>query len=738
MFKKTSSVALSLAILLSTGSVAFANQNIQGLDLNVVEKINMKNVKGTSNQEVTDLQKKLKELIDQAEDTDTLALKTDESVNKLKDFVKTAKTYLNSEDTNKLKSTIDELNKNLIQIGGDINNIKDIYSLKTKPQLEKGVYNVPVVLRNFELTEQNSMGNNAIMRKAKLIVDDSGKIRLRFNLRGLYFMGFYGHLTNLWYYNNTKEENVDKSHLEYLGELTRAKVLKTENELDAEGNLRDFLKSVEINIDKHVDNPKRYLKVKVDAMDTLNGINPYENLDDNSTSPNAILTLDYRFIEKDPTNNENPYSQDDELGQAKKEAKISIDNLSKLDSNSKAKYKADIDNAKSKEKINEILKEAKDANDKKEAKDANDKIEKNIDKSKKDAKSEIDKLTDLSSDEKTNFKNKIDSSTSKESIEAIAKEAKDLNKKKKDKKKKKSEKIQRLSGDNRYETSVEVSEKNFKSADTVVLASGQNIADALVASSYADIEEAPILLTNKNSISDEVIDEIDRLKADKVVIVGGQSSISSSVESRLKKEDIKVTRIAGSDRFDTSDKLSQEVSRLSKKSSQAILVNGYKNIDALSVSSLATKEELPILLNGRNALNMSVKNRLKQMNVNKVYIIGGNNSISSDVEKELKRMQISVVRLSGTDRYETSANIAKYAYKDFDEAIVASGENPVDALAASTLTGKKEAPILLTNRNKIPKSIKKIIEDMDIGKITIVGGENSITDNVMDDMEDLL
>lgn len=729
MFKKTSSVALSLAILLSTGSVALANQNIQGLDLNVVEKINMKNVKGTSNQEVTDLQKKLKELIDQAEDTDTLALKTDESVNKLKDFVKTAKTYLNSEDTNKLKSTIDELNQNLIQIGGDVNNIKDIYSLKTKPQLEKGVYNVPIVLRNFELTEQNSMGNNAIMRKAKLIVDDSGKIRLRFNLRGLYFMGIYGHLTNLWYYNNTKEENVDKSHLEYLGELTRAKVLKTEKELDMKGNLRDFLKSVEINIDKHADNPKRYLKVKVDAMDMLNDINPYENLDDNSTSPNAILTLDYRFIEKDPTNNENPYSQDDELGQAKKEAKISIDNLSKLDSNSKAKYKADIDNAKSKEKINEILKEAK---------DANDKIEKNIDKSKKDAKSEIDKLTDLSNDEKTNFKNKIDSSTSKESIEAIAKEAKDLNKKKKEKKKKKSEKIQRLSGDNRYETSVEVSEKNFKSADTVVLASGQNIADALVASSYADIEEAPILLTNKNSISDEVLDEIERLKADKVVIVGGQSSVSSSVESRLKKEDIKVTRISGSDRFDTSDKLSQEVSRLSKKSSQAILVNGYKNIDALSVSSLATKEELPILLNGRNALNMSVKNRLKQMNVNKVYIIGGNNSISSDVEKELKRMQISVVRLSGTDRYETSANIAKYAYKDFDEAIIASGENPVDALAASTLTGKKEAPILLTNRNKIPKSIKKIIEDMDIGKITIVGGESSITDNVMDDMEDML
>lgn len=726
MYKKISSVALSLAILLSTGSVALANQNLQGLDLNVVEKINTKNVKGASNQEVTDLQNELKKLIEQAEDTDTLVLKTDESIKTLNEVVNQIKKNLNSQDANILKENKKKLKSALISISSDINDIKDLNSLKKSGELNEGVYNVPVVLRNFDSPDLLSMGNDCLLHKAKLIVDKDKNIKIRFCLKGLYFMSTYGHLVNLWYFNPNKE---DSHKEEDLGGKIKPNILSYNEELNLNKELYSFPKTIEINIEKFKDNPKRYIEVKVDAMDAIAGIDPYKDINDDRGSKFAILTLDYRFIEKDPTNNENPYSQDDELEQAKKEAKISIDNLSKLNSNSKAKYKADIDNAKSKEKINEILKEAK---------DANDKIEKDIDKSKKDAKSEIDKLTDLSNDEKTNFKNKIDSSTSKESIEAIVKEAKDLNKKKKDKKKKKSEKIQRLSGDNRYETSVEVSEKNFKSADTVVLASGQNIADALVASSYADIEEAPILLTNKNSISDEVLDEIERLKADKVVIVGGQSSISSSVESRLKKEDIKVTRISGRDRFDTSDKLSQEVSRLSKKSSQAILVNGYKNIDALSVSSLATKEELPILLNGRNALNMSVKNRLKQMNVNKVYIIGGNNSISSDVEKELKKMQISVVRLSGTDRYETSANIAKYAYKDFDEAIVASGENPVDALAASTLTGKKEAPILLTNKNKIPKSIKKIIEDMDIGKITIVGGENSITDNVMDDMEDLL
>ena len=103
MYKKISSVALSLAILLSTGSVALANQNLQGLDLNVVEKINTKNIKGASNQEVTNLQNELKKLIDQAEDTDTLVLKTDESINKLKDFVNQIKKNLNSQDANILK-----------------------------------------------------------------------------------------------------------------------------------------------------------------------------------------------------------------------------------------------------------------------------------------------------------------------------------------------------------------------------------------------------------------------------------------------------------------------------------------------------------------------------------------------------------------------------------------------------------------------------------------------------------
>ena len=55
----------------------------------------------------------------------------------------------------------------------------------------------------------------------------------------------------------------------------------------------------------------------------------------------------------------------------------------------------------------------------------------------------------------------------------------------------------RISGSNRYETSVNISKKYFKKADTVVLASGINSADALVSASYAKLNASPILLTKK-------------------------------------------------------------------------------------------------------------------------------------------------------------------------------------------------------------------------------------------------
>ena len=51
-----------------------------------------------------------------------------------------------------------------------------------------------------------------------------------------------------------------------------------------------------------------------------------------------------------------------------------------------------------------------------------------------------------------------------------------------------------------------------KSASTVVVASGENYPDALAASGFAGVLDAPILMTDPQYLSNQTKDQISRLK----------------------------------------------------------------------------------------------------------------------------------------------------------------------------------------------------------------------------------
>ena len=300
-----------------------------------------------------------------------------------------------------------------------------------------------------------------------------------------------------------------------------------------------------------------------------------------------------------------------------------------------------------------------------------------------------------------------------------------------------NEVVKRLAGDDRYETAIKISKDNFKSADTVVLASGTNSADALAASSLATSKSAPILLTKRNEIGKNVFDEIKRLNANNVIVVGGKVSISEKVVSDLKDKNITVKRLAGDNRYETSYEIAKELLK-SNKAKEVIIVNGFKNVDALSVSPLATKENLPILLNDGNRLSKDIKNIVEDSNIKKMYIIGGRTSLPRRIEDNIKALDIEYERLAGEDRYETSSKIAKYAYENSDKVILASGENSIDALAAGVLTKMEKAPMLLVQKRRIPKSISNRIEESKAKKFLLIGGEKTISDRVKDKVEGLL
>ncbi len=298
--------------------------------------------------------------------------------------------------------------------------------------------------------------------------------------------------------------------------------------------------------------------------------------------------------------------------------------------------------------------------------------------------------------------------------------------------------VTRLAGKDRYETAIKISRENFESANTVVLASGVNSADALASSSFATSKSAPILLTKKKSLEKNVLDEIKRLNAKSVIVVGGTESVSGKVISKIKDEGIDAKRISGEDRYETSREIAKELLKSSDNIKEAVLVNGYKNVDALSVSSLATKENIPIIMNDSKRLNRETKKILENSNIKKVYIIGGKDSLSNRIEKNIKAIDLETERLAGRDRYETSSKIAKHAYNTSNKIIIASGENSIDALAAGVLTKKEEAPMLLVEKNRVPKSILNRIEESKSKKSIIVGGEKTVTEKVKEKIVELL
>ena len=288
-------------------------------------------------------------------------------------------------------------------------------------------------------------------------------------------------------------------------------------------------------------------------------------------------------------------------------------------------------------------------------------------------------------------------------------------------------KTMRVEGSNRYDTAVEISKKYFKSADTVVLANGRIYADALAASPLASLMKAPILLSESKTISKNTLDEIARLKAKEVVIVGGDNSISKDVENMLKEKKIDVKRVSGENRYMTSLNISKMVKKMAP-SDQVLLVSGQNFADALSVSSMATEKKMPIILTESKAINPTVKAELDSWNLKGVTVVGGENSVSSAVVKEIKAKENN--RIAGKNRFETSVMVAKNAYPKTDKLFAASGENPADALSVGAVTAMQKTPLVLVSKNAVDPSLKAFVKENKIMNITVFGGMNSVSSEV--------
>lgn len=283
--------------------------------------------------------------------------------------------------------------------------------------------------------------------------------------------------------------------------------------------------------------------------------------------------------------------------------------------------------------------------------------------------------------------------------------------------------VSRVFGDNRFETSVAVSREGWVTADTVFIANGFVFADALAGVPLAEELDSPILLTRENRLDPTVVQEITRLGATNVVILGGPATVSNQVESELASLGVTVERLAGDNRFETSrviaDRLNEEVN-----ANTAILASGWEFADALSIAPFAARDDMPIYLTGGNNLEAETAAALTEYD--QVYVIGGPNAIS---QSAFDAIPVEATRLSGDTRYTTNLSVFDYFGLESNHLYVATGLDFADALTGSVLAAKNGSGVALV-RNGLSNDFIQFLDRNEFTDFTLFGGVNAINADI--------
>ena len=296
----------------------------------------------------------------------------------------------------------------------------------------------------------------------------------------------------------------------------------------------------------------------------------------------------------------------------------------------------------------------------------------------------------------------------------------------------------RAAGDTRYATMAALLPKApWKAGRTVVLASGSNYPDALAAASLAGAYDAPIVLTEPNSLSVDAADMIEQLSPKVIYVVGGEAAVSKAAvdtAAYYAADGCKVFRIAGDTRLETSLAIAKRVRQKSTASDTLIVATGFNYADALSVSPFAFAYKSPIFLCGSNGLSADAISYISGAGFKRAILVGGTAAVPERVKQQLTSAGISsgsITRLAGATRYETSAKIMSYAVNagmNVSNVYLATGKNFPDALAAGPVAGKLRAPLLLVDPGIEYAHTVLANYRGNVNVATVVGGTSAVSE----------
>ncbi|WP_139042242.1 cell wall-binding repeat-containing protein, partial [Clostridioides difficile] len=181
----------------------------------------------------------------------------------------------------------------------------------------------------------------------------------------------------------------------------------------------------------------------------------------------------------------------------------------------------------------------------------------------------------------------------------------------------------RLNGSNRYETSLLIAKEIDKNHDVekvyITNANGGEV-DALTIAAKAGQDKQPIILTDKNSITDNTYKWLKSEDLQNAYFIGGPQMISTNVINKVNditKDNVTNNRVYGADRHETNANVIKKF--YTDDELEAVLVaKSDVLVDALAAGPLAANLKSPILITPKTYVSAYHKDNLEAKSANKV------------------------------------------------------------------------------------------------------------------------
>ncbi|QBE49428.1 cell wall-binding repeat-containing protein [Leucobacter triazinivorans] len=276
----------------------------------------------------------------------------------------------------------------------------------------------------------------------------------------------------------------------------------------------------------------------------------------------------------------------------------------------------------------------------------------------------------------------------------------------------------RVAGVDRYATAVAVSRQTYGSASTVVLARGDDFADALSAGPLAAALDAPILLAKPDGrLTPDTVAEIARLGATKALPVGGTGAIPDAIAGELPPGvSLDPHRPQGSNRYETSVAVAERLeAELGGTPRDTFAATGRDFADAIAAVPAAVMTKRAIVLYDDTAAARTAKAYLEARSVD---------ALGGPALTALRAAGLQPTRsIVGSDRFDTAEQIGLTYFGKTAYAYIAPGMDFPDGLAAGVLAGRTGSPLLLSRPTALTSpTTNALLNGRGSQRVTLVGG----------------